>query len=75
MPAYLPPRSSLLMWRPWCLSHVLSLHRLLAAYRSRVAAEGEYDEQELPAEVVDELEGAAGPARRAFAVRRGTHVL
>jgi hypothetical protein len=42
--------------------------RLLAAYRSRVAAEGEYDEQELPGELVDELEGAAGPAQRAFAV-------
>ncbi|WIA11918.1 hypothetical protein OEZ85_012002 [Tetradesmus obliquus] len=43
------------------------VQRLLAAYRSRVAAEGEYDEQELPGELVDELEGAAGPAARAFA--------
>jgi hypothetical protein len=42
--------------------------RLLAAYNARVADEGEYDDQELPASVVDELEGAAGPARQAFAV-------
>lgn len=46
--------------------------RLLAAYRSRVAAEGEYEEQELPGELVDELEGAAGPAARAFAVSMQT---
>lgn len=42
--------------------------RLLAAYNARVADEGEYDDQELPPSVVDELEGAAGPARQAFAV-------
>lgn len=42
---------------------------MLAAYQARVAEEGEYDEQELPADLVDELEGAAGPAQATFAVR------
>jgi hypothetical protein len=51
-----------------CLPFVLILFRLLAAYRARIADEGEYDEQELPGEVLDQLEGAAGPAQRAFAV-------
>lgn len=55
------------------LTHVLPLPtavhcRLLAAYNARIADEGEYDEQELPASIVDDLEGAAGPARLAFAV-------
>lgn len=47
--------------------------RLLAAYQSRVAAEGEYDEQELPGHVIDELEGVAAPAQRAFAVSAVLH--
>jgi hypothetical protein len=48
------------------------LRRLLEAYNARIADEGEYDEQELPASMVDELEEAAGPARQAFAVRLPT---
>lgn len=51
--------------RPLCL---LSC-RLLTAYRARIADEGEYDESELPGDLVDELEGAAGPAQQTFAVR------
>lgn len=51
-----------------CLSGVC-VFRLLEAYNARIADEGEYDEQELPASMVDELEGAAGPARQVFAVR------
>jgi len=47
----------------------MSVSRLLSAYNARIADEGEYDEQELPSSVVDDLEGAAGPARQAFAVR------
>lgn len=43
------------------------VQRLLSAYNARIADEGEYDEQELPSSVVDDLEGAAGPARQAFA--------
>jgi hypothetical protein len=45
------------------------LCRLLSNYQSRIAAEGEYDEGELPGDLVDELEAAAGPAQTAFAVR------
>lgn len=43
--------------------------RLLAAYEARISAEGEYDEAELPGSLMDDLEGAAGPERQAFAVR------
>eukprot|EP00878_Enallax_costatus_P032723 GHUV01035983.1.p1 GENE.GHUV01035983.1~~GHUV01035983.1.p1 ORF type:complete len:276 (+),score=76.74 GHUV01035983.1:738-1565(+) len=45
------------------------VQRLLSSYRARVADEGEYDESELPADLVDELEGAVGPAQQIFAVR------
>eukprot|EP00878_Enallax_costatus_P023023 GHUV01024470.1.p1 GENE.GHUV01024470.1~~GHUV01024470.1.p1 ORF type:complete len:305 (+),score=72.67 GHUV01024470.1:738-1652(+) len=43
------------------------VQRLLSSYRARVADEGEYDESELPADLVDELEGAVGPAQQIFA--------
>lgn len=43
------------------------VQRLLTAYRARIADEGEYDESELPGDLVDELEGAAGPAQQTFA--------
>ncbi|GFR41992.1 hypothetical protein Agub_g2804 [Astrephomene gubernaculifera] len=41
--------------------------RALQAYQARVAAEGELDEEELPADVVEALEGATGPEARCFA--------
>eukprot|EP00775_Hariotina_reticulata_P005221 gene5221-5458_t len=43
------------------------VQRLLSSYQSRIAAEGEYEEAELPGDLVDELEAAAGPAQAAFA--------
>jgi hypothetical protein len=50
-------------------THTRTNHRLLSSYAARVSAEGEYDDAELPPELLDELEGAAGPERTAFAVR------
>jgi hypothetical protein len=44
------------------------VQRALASYQARIADEGEYDDQELPPSLVDELEGAMGPARQTFAV-------
>jgi hypothetical protein len=39
-------------------------------YEARVAEEGELDEEELPEEVLDQVEGAQGAKQRAhFAVR------
>ncbi len=40
---------------------------LLAQYKARAAAEGEYDDQELPPEVVDSIEAGATAEQRAFA--------
>jgi pre-rRNA-processing protein TSR4 len=39
----------------------------LAQYRQRTAEEGAYDEEELPASLVDSLEDAVGPEQRHFA--------
>lgn len=44
------------------------MYRLLHAYRSRIADEGDYDDTELPEDLVEELEGAATPAQQTFAV-------
>lgn len=54
---------------PFLITRTCPVCRLLSAYNARIADEGEYDEEELPTSVVDDLEGAAGPARQAFAVR------
>lgn len=40
----------------------------MADYQARVAVEGEYDEQELPPSMLDELEASQGPDKAAFAV-------
>jgi len=42
--------------------------RLLREYQARTEAEGEYDEEELPSEVVESVESALGPDKVAFAV-------
>eukprot|EP00879_Flechtneria_rotunda_P010047 GHRR01010505.1.p1 GENE.GHRR01010505.1~~GHRR01010505.1.p1 ORF type:complete len:358 (+),score=92.76 GHRR01010505.1:201-1274(+) len=52
-------------WEPGTESP--EVQRLLDAYQSRIAAEGEYDEQELPSGLVDELESVPGPAQQTFA--------
>lgn len=53
---------------------------VLASYRARVEAEGEYDEEELPSDVMDALEGdkakghfaVGGGARAEALAERGT---
>lgn len=42
--------------------------RMLDEYQARVASEGEYNDDELPAEVLDDVEQQAGKARQHFAV-------
>lgn len=46
--------------------------RALAEYHARVAAEGEYDDEELPPDLVDQLEEALPPEKAAFVVRMGS---
>jgi len=43
------------------------VQRIMAEYQARIAAEGEYDEAELPGSLVDELEAGQGEDRRTFA--------
>eukprot|EP00877_Chromochloris_zofingiensis_P001052 jgi/Chrzof1/10948/Cz05g18100.t1 len=43
------------------------LQRMLDEYQARVASEGEYNDDELPAEVLDDVEQQAGKARQHFA--------
>ena len=45
-----------------------ALDRIMAEYQARIAAEGEYDDTELPGSLVDELEAGQGEDRRTFAV-------